>query len=277
MTNETADTVALAGVPETMLWPLWNRAMDSRRSDRLVHDPMAEDLVEKLDYDFAASFRRPTPHHAIRARVADDLIAAYLARGYDDAVVVSLGEGVDTQLWRVPIGDAPWVSVDLPEAIAVREKWLPTHANARTIARSALDLAWMDEAPASTRPFIVAAGLLMYFTADEVETLLRAILDKYAAPEVFFDTITPYFSAKSMAGLQITPTYTVPSMPWGIANQDVPDFIRRLDPDLEISVQPYHLIFKHRTRLYRALALIPGFARRYASALVHVRRKSPVG
>ena len=56
--NETDDLpkptkVDLSGVPETMPWPLWNRAMETRRSDGMVADPMAVDLVDRIDDDVA--------------------------------------------------------------------------------------------------------------------------------------------------------------------------------------------------------------------------------
>ena len=39
--------VDLSGVPETMLWPLWNRGMEARRSDRVLDDPMSVDLLDR--------------------------------------------------------------------------------------------------------------------------------------------------------------------------------------------------------------------------------------
>ena len=72
--------ITLDGVPETMLWPLWNRAAEMKRTDRLLEDPMAAELVERIDYDFLGHCGKPTAFHLIRARVCDDLIRNYLAR-----------------------------------------------------------------------------------------------------------------------------------------------------------------------------------------------------
>ena len=56
----------LHGVPETMLLTLYNRAVESRRPDAILHDAQAVALVEQLDDDFR---RFGTGHvaHAIRA------------------------------------------------------------------------------------------------------------------------------------------------------------------------------------------------------------------
>ena len=40
-TLSEASAVELDGVPETMLWPLWNRGVEHGRDDRLIDDPLA--------------------------------------------------------------------------------------------------------------------------------------------------------------------------------------------------------------------------------------------
>ena len=226
--------VDLEGVPETMLWPLWHRVGISPGGTLLV-DPMAADLVARIDYPFEAHFGKPSIFHAIRARHCDELIKAYIAAQGADATVVALGEGLETQLWRLDDPAAAWYTVDLPEAIAVRKQLLPEHANAELIACSALDTAWMDRLPEGSRPFVTAAGLMMYFTADEIQTLLREIARRFPGAELFFDTIPRYFSARSMRGFQVTKAYKAPQMPWGLRWTTCPIFL----PHVTGSRSPY--------------------------------------
>jgi O-methyltransferase involved in polyketide biosynthesis len=40
--------LALEGVPETMLWTLYHRAVEARRPDAVLDDPMALKLVERI-------------------------------------------------------------------------------------------------------------------------------------------------------------------------------------------------------------------------------------
>ncbi|MEM7057641.1 MAG: hypothetical protein AAF557_08635 [Pseudomonadota bacterium] len=49
-------SVGLDGVPETLLWPLWNRAGEHTRPDRLINDLLVVDLVGRIDDDFAGNF-----------------------------------------------------------------------------------------------------------------------------------------------------------------------------------------------------------------------------
>lgn len=158
----------LNGVAETMLWPLWNWAVEAGRPDRVIDDPLSVGLVQAIDYDFAASFGRPSRLHGIRARRGDELVADFLARHGGRARVVALGEGLETQYWRLGEPDVPWLSVDLPEAIDARRRLLPPGHNIAYHPGSALDLSWLDAVPEGRAPFVSAMGLLMYFGEAQV-------------------------------------------------------------------------------------------------------------
>ncbi|RMB04580.1 class I SAM-dependent methyltransferase [Eilatimonas milleporae] len=268
---EPACHVDLTGVPETMLWPLWNRAAEMQRQDRLIEDPMSADLARRIDYDFAASFGKPTVFHPIRARVCDDLIHTFLARTSGTPVVVALGEGLETQLWRIDHPRLRWISVDVPEAIGIRRTLLPSHPHASLVECSALDPAWMDAVPDDAPLFISASGLLMYFEEDQVRALLTRIARRFPGAEIFFDTITPYFSRKTVNGMKVTRHYTAPPMPWGITVDGLPAFIDSI-PYLEpVSVQSYADPFPKRTRLYKLLSAVPPIRRLFAGGLVHAK------
>jgi len=43
----------LKGVPETLLIPLWARAVESENSDPIVKDNKAVEMMERIDYDFS--------------------------------------------------------------------------------------------------------------------------------------------------------------------------------------------------------------------------------
>ncbi|MEM7138010.1 MAG: class I SAM-dependent methyltransferase [Myxococcota bacterium] len=270
-----ATTVSLDGVPETMLWPLWNRAFEAQRSDRLIDDPWSIDLVRSIDYDFEASFGRPSSGHGIRARFGDDLVRDFLGRWSGKAMVVALGEGLETQYWRLGEPDVPWLSVDLPGSIDVRQRLLPKAGSMSFRPVSALDDAWMDDIPEDRVPFISAMGLLMYFTEAEVVGLLTRIAARFAQAEVFFDAIPTWFSNKTMDGFQLTKHYRAPPMPWGISHDDVPAFIRSI-PRLEpVQVLTYADPYPSRMRFFRLLGKISAIRRRFAPSLVHVRVDPP--
>ena len=71
------------------------------------------------------------------------------AARHPGGTVVALGEGLETQFWRVNDGRMRWLSVDLPEVVALREELLPASPRLRGRALSALDPRWIDEVDSS--------------------------------------------------------------------------------------------------------------------------------
>lgn len=43
----------LAGIPETMLIPLWARAVETKRSVPIIRDSKAVEMVSQIEYDFS--------------------------------------------------------------------------------------------------------------------------------------------------------------------------------------------------------------------------------
>jgi O-methyltransferase involved in polyketide biosynthesis len=260
--------IHLDGVPETMLIPLWNRASDAGGPDPLLDDPMAVELVRRIDYDFAGRFGRPSVTHAIRSRYSDELIRRFLAR-HPAAVVVALGEGLETQLWRVDDGSVRWYSIDLAPAVAARRRLLPAHPRNVPIEGSALDLAWLDAVPAGVPVFVSAAGLLMYFQPSEVATLLRAIAGRFAGGELFFDSIPPWFSRKTLRGWALSTRYTAPPMPFGLRLMDVPALFGQAPGLVPLEVLTYAEPYPDRMRFFALVSRIGWLKRRIAPGLIH--------
>ncbi|QLF93519.1 class I SAM-dependent methyltransferase [Pseudomonas sp. ABC1] len=230
MTVQQPITPELQGVPETMLMTVWNRSRHSQGGDALLDDPLGEGLVRRLNYDFRGHFGKPHPAHAIRSRYADERVRDFLKR-HPSGAVVALGEGLETQFWRVDNGRVDWYSVDLPESIAIRRRLLPESSRNYLVECSALDHAWLERivSEQSGPVFISAAGLFMYFEEQQVLALLKAIVARLGQGELFFDTIPPWFSRKTLKGWQPTPRYTAPPMPWGIELGELPAFIAQVE------------------------------------------------
>jgi O-methyltransferase involved in polyketide biosynthesis len=204
--------VSLDGIPETALWTLFNRATEAE-ADSPFADPLAVDLRDRLLYPYRQRFGSPSQSHPLRARAFDAELVAFLD-DHPGGSVVALGEGLQTTYWRLG-RPARWLSVDLPEVVALRSRLLPSEPGLRTVAGSALDLGWMDEVPPG--PAIVTAeGLLMYFDPADALGLVEACAARFPGGRLLLDTIPPWFSRRTLAGLAITEHYTVPPMPWGV-------------------------------------------------------------
>lgn len=229
----------LTGVPETMLWTLHNRASEAARPDAVLRDAEAVRVYRAIDYDFERSFGPPDGSHALRSLVFDRALRPWLS-AHPGGTVVELACGLETQFSRVDDGRVRWVCVDVPAAIDVRERYLPPSPRCRHIARSALDLAWLDEVDPSEGVFVTAQGLLMYFDPTAVERLLSGIAARLPGVTLMFDTIPPWFSRKTLAGYQRTPHYRTPPMPWGVTRRALPKLLDRWMPSVvSVDLIPY--------------------------------------
>lgn len=214
----------LNDVPETMLWTLHNRAVESMRPDGIIKDDKAVSIFKSLDYDFEKSFGKAEPSHAIRSNFFDEHLRSFLTQ-HPDGVIVNLGEGLETQRFRIDSPQATWFSVDLPESIDIRERFIQPDAQHIHLPISALDRAWLDAIPKDKPVFITAQGLFMYFEEQDVKALVQDIEATFNDWTLMFDTIPIWFSQKTMSdkGMARTADYIAPKMPWGInRNQVIP-------------------------------------------------------
>src|SRR5512137_2816572 len=135
----------LNAVSQTLMIPLYFRAMESQRPAALVRDPRAVELVGQLDYDFSGVQRLKDEqvNYLLRMREFDRQARAFLAE-HSDGVIVDLGCGLDTCFERVDGGQVEWYSLDLPEVIELRKELLEETPRSRFIGCSVLDFSWMD-------------------------------------------------------------------------------------------------------------------------------------
>ncbi len=214
--DKKVDGTRLRGVPETTLWTLHNRASEAARPDALIHDPWAVHLRGSIDHPYQRAFGASSQSHPLRAMCFDQAVRQFLAE-CPGGTVVSLGEGLETGFWRVADPRVRWVSVDLPEIIALRQQLLPTEPQVRNIACSALDRSWMDAVEPDAAVLISAQGLLMYLQPADVFALITACAQRFPGGRMIFDTIPSWLSKHSLKGWRLTPHYTTPPMPFGIS------------------------------------------------------------
>jgi O-methyltransferase involved in polyketide biosynthesis len=177
--------VELSGVPETLLGNLGRRAAAARSG--ALHDPLAIEVVERLDFDFA-EYRRGARLHAARVATFDAAVRRFLAT-HPAGTVVALGEGLETQFWRVDSGRVRWHTVDLPETMDLRRRLLPDGPRQSSHRGSALDLDWLDGLDPGDAILVTAQGLLPYFDRDQVHGLIGRIAERLPGSSLVFDAV----------------------------------------------------------------------------------------
>jgi hypothetical protein len=108
-------TTQLTPVEQTAFLTVYARALDSRWRRPILGDRLADEVVGRIDYDFAGLGVQASVvcQTALRAKMLDDRVRDFVHK-HHDAVVVDLGAGLDSGFYRVdPPPSVDWYSVDL--------------------------------------------------------------------------------------------------------------------------------------------------------------------
>ncbi len=227
-----ADGTVLTGVSETALLTLLVRATEARRPDAILRDPVAVDLVDAIDFDFAKFGHVRRQDMALRSLAFDRETTRYL-RDHPKATVVALAEGLQTSFYRLDasgIGNEfRWHTVDLPPITALRDKLLPHSDRISVSAQSALDYSWMDEIDTEHGVFITAEGLLMYLQPSESLGLITECARRFPGAQMMFDLPPYWFAWWARKGL-LRPSlrYTVPPMPFSLTVSQAADLVNTI-------------------------------------------------
>ena len=186
-----SDSVELRGVEETLMIPLWARALATQRR-ALIHDPAAVDLVERLGYDFESKLghaRSMMPMLEVRAARFDEAVREFVDK-HPNGAVVELGCGLDTR-WERCNGDrVDWFDLDLPAVMQLRRRYFQDGGRRTMLAASLQDTAWHDRLGPRERPFLfVAEAVLYYLEPDAVARFMRSVSAGFPASGIVLDTI----------------------------------------------------------------------------------------
>ena len=245
------EKVTLTGVPETMLQTIYARAKESKNRGA-ISDPKAEEIIDKLDYDFSLADKDTAMHNGVIARtiVLDRLVKTWITK-HPGCVVINIACGLDTRCYRME-GYIHWYNLDLPETIDIREKLLPESGMISQIAMSAMD-DWGKEITENNVPtLVIIEGLTMYLSEADVQRIFKVISNRFENVTVFVETMNPtvvkHFKEKSIDASNAKFT-------WGVKNGAK---LGKLLPDFkfveEHSLTEGMAVFSH---IYKLLDKLP--------------------
>jgi methyltransferase (TIGR00027 family) len=194
-------------VSQTLLIPLWARAVEQREPEPLVRDPLASMMVERIDYDWRRIRlgRGDLVQCVVRLREFDRFVLDFLQR-HPAGTVVHLGCGLDARFQRVDNGQVRWFDLDLPPVIALRKQLLPESDRNRYLADSAFGASWMAEVDHHDGDpvLFVAEALLLYFDEARVKGLILALQRRFPGAELVCDVCTPLAARMDNLHLRFT-------------------------------------------------------------------------
>lgn len=182
--------VRLGAVQQTLMIPLYGRAVETRKRRPLLSDPRAVELVESIDYDFAQmkAFKGGARGAVVRTSVFDVWAQRFLAE-HPGGTVVEIGTGLNTRFERLDNGSVRWFDLDLPDVIELRRRFFADTDRRRMIAASALDPAWVEEVRASPGPYLfLAEAVLLYFEPAQAAQAIQLIAENFPGAWLALDT-----------------------------------------------------------------------------------------
>jgi O-methyltransferase involved in polyketide biosynthesis len=185
----------LGTVQETLLIPLYARAVENRKEHALLRDARAEEIVASLDYDFGRFDELPSLTGALlRTLLFDRWVADFLS-AHPDATVVEIGTGLNTRYERVDNDRARWFELDLPDVIGLRRNFFTDGPRRTMVAASVTDEAWaLEVASHSAGPFLfVAEAVLPYLHEPEVRRVVDLLAGRFPGALLALDTAGPGF------------------------------------------------------------------------------------
>jgi O-methyltransferase involved in polyketide biosynthesis len=187
------EPVQLSGITETLLIPLWARAIETRRPDAIVRDPKALAIYESLDYDFSkfdGAWMTQTGI-AIRTKLLDEGTTEFICK-HPKAIVINLGAGLSTRFSRLDNGTIRWYEVDLPEVIGLRRLFFRETKRYRFVSGSVTEPSTLERIATGRQPvLILAEGLFMYFPEEDVRSVFEKLSRRFPGAEILLEMLAP--------------------------------------------------------------------------------------
>ena len=251
------------GVSKTLFIPLAARANELKQNNPVVRDEKAAEIASLTDLgDYVVDGGEiATLGILARTRVIDDTLEALLA-GKPDLTLLSLGVGLDTRISRMDNGRIQSYELDLPEVIALRREYFEETERIHFIAASALDEVWVRhlEGISPNKMLILAEGLLMYFTVEEVKRLFHMLAKYFPGAHMLFDVVHSFFVGKGISHPFL----------WGL---DKAQHIEGLNPHIRLikAWSMGNLLKERQSPLMRIMNLLPSTRNR--SQILHIEFK----
>jgi len=226
---------AIRNISDTARWMAVYRARETERSDAVFRDPFARRLAGERGEQIAASItfaeKNSWPFVA-RTWLIDQLITEQVRQGTD--MVINLAAGLDARPYRMELPPSlQWIEVDLPEILAHKEEIFRNEKPACALERVRLDLSkagarrelFSELGRRAGRALVIAEGLLVYLTEEEVAALARDLAAPTAFQHWIIDLASP--ALLRMLAKKMSAPLDQAGVPLKFAPQQGPDFFTR--------------------------------------------------
>lgn len=253
----------LLPISETLFIPLVARAFETAKENPIISDEKSSEILKTVELNDIITDGGQIATHGILARtkIIDDEVTNILSQAVN-TTIINLGVGLDTRITRLDNGHLKWYDLDLPDVIQIRRRYFTENERIQFISKSVLDPSWTDHIHngENSTVIIIAEGLLMYFSEEEVSEILSLIANRFPGAHMFFDVIHSYFINKKISN----------TFMWGI---DKAKDIEKLNPTIQLihSWSAGDLLKERQPKIFRFLNFLP--ATRNRSQILHLQFK----
>ena len=201
---------------KTLFIPLYGKALMSK-NNLFIKDPKAEKIISKVKFDFneLKQSKWLSMYMAVRAKIIDEICSRYIAKN-PNTTVVHLGCGLDSRCLRVD-NNISWYDIDFQSVIDLRKQFYVETENYKMIGKSVTDLSWLNEIDSDKQSvLIVAEGLTMYLSEQELQQLLKGINTRFGNATIVFDAYSK--QAVKSSKLKNPVNQMNASIKWGMNN-----------------------------------------------------------
>ncbi|MFN7995706.1 MAG: SAM-dependent methyltransferase [Bryobacteraceae bacterium] len=223
-------------VSDTALMVAACRAIETGLEDAFVRDPFAV----RLAGDRGHAILQAMPHSAVlrfglavRTRFVDELLLEALA-AYPIATVLSVGCGLDTRPWRLPLAPVlRWIEIDFPAILDYKERLMSGETPHCRRERLSLDLndaaqrPLLYEAAGPASALMITEGLLLYLPAGTVEALAAETSNRCGVAYWISDIATTAFHAAVGGGTDAMQSVRHVQAPDCLPGEHILEAIRR--------------------------------------------------
>lgn len=191
---ETKIKIELGDIQKTLFMPVWARAVESKKKERLLSDSTALGIIDSIDFDFTQMSQNVPEISQIawiaRCKRFDMIVREFLSL-HPGGTVVNIGCGLDTSYERINDSNVQWYDLDLPDVIELKRKFQSETGKRKFISRSFLDIGWFDDIEINDRLLLISTGVFVYFEEEDIKNFMLRFVEKFENSDLFFDVTSP--------------------------------------------------------------------------------------
>lgn len=183
-------------VNKTLYIPLYGKAYVSKKGI-ILSDKKAEEIWNAEGFLLKGKSKSKwlAYYMGMRSAVFDRWLFSQMNINRD-TVVIHIGCGMDSRVFRVGTNGHQWYDVDFPEVIAERKRYYDESAEYHMLASDVREKDWLEKISTKPDAVVVMEGVSMYMQPEEIKQVFENLATYFEQVTVLMDCYTT-FAAKA--------------------------------------------------------------------------------